>query len=522
MSNKTELSAFEKANEFLKSGNLYKLGDLETESRHPLTLQLSEWAEDDLDKAIGALVQVDIRALEKLKAQIPAILRLRTDIQSTLKAGGKIYLCGCGATGRLSLTLEVLWREMFPGDERVTAFMAGGDMALVHSLEGFEDYPEYGARHLMQLGFGEKDLLISCTEGGETPYVIGATEKAAEVSKVKPYYLYCNPDSILCERVERSRRVIQNPAISKINLSVGPMGLSGSTRMQASTVLQLAVGYALLTTYSSEQILKSLSIMQEQIELNALAFLKGFIERESETYEEKDYVLYAVRDFPITVFTDTTERAPTFSLTPFSHLQAPHLLKRPPSLCYITLPDAKDAKDAWQKLLKRQPRALNWTDIDPRTSDEYMNAFDFSDKVKAFRAEIVGPDAEHRLFEIRLGGDRQILWSFMDHERALTLAPGTDWQSIEVHTLLKMLINIHSTLLMGRIGRYKNNVMTWVFPTNGKLIDRASRYALGLLRDEGIEAAYDDVVRELFAQLEIIKPNESIVLKTVEGMKAKS
>ena len=46
------------------------------------------------------------------------------------------------------------------------SFMAGGDIALVHSLEGFEDYPEYGARHLRQLGFSENDLFIGVTEGG--------------------------------------------------------------------------------------------------------------------------------------------------------------------------------------------------------------------------------------------------------------------------------------------------------------------------------------------------------------------
>ena len=46
--------------------------------------------------------------------------------------------------------------------------MAGGDVALVHSLEGFEDFPDFGARHLVELGFGPNDLLIGSTEGGET------------------------------------------------------------------------------------------------------------------------------------------------------------------------------------------------------------------------------------------------------------------------------------------------------------------------------------------------------------------
>jgi len=58
------------------------------------------------------------------------------------------------------------------------------------------------------LGFTKNDLLIASTEGGETPWVIGATEEAARICVKKPWYLYCNPDDILIKTVERSRRVI--------------------------------------------------------------------------------------------------------------------------------------------------------------------------------------------------------------------------------------------------------------------------------------------------------------------------
>jgi N-acetylmuramic acid 6-phosphate etherase len=116
---------------------------------------------------------------------------------------------------------------------------------VIKADEEFEDLPDYGARQLMELGFGTNDLLISTTEGGETPFVIGATEKATEVSTRAPYFLYCNPDEILIECVERSRRVIDNERIRKLNLTVGPMAISGSTRMQSTTILMFAVGLAL-------------------------------------------------------------------------------------------------------------------------------------------------------------------------------------------------------------------------------------------------------------------------------------
>src|SRR5439155_26287498 len=56
----------------------------------------------------------------------------------------------------------------------------------------------------------------------------------------KVYYVYNNPDEVLCEHIERSREIIQEPRIEKINLTTGPMAITGSTRMQATTI-QLAV-----------------------------------------------------------------------------------------------------------------------------------------------------------------------------------------------------------------------------------------------------------------------------------------
>jgi len=50
--------------------------------------------------------------------------------------------------------------------------------------------------------------MIGSSEGGETPWVIGAMEYGRKVSNRKPYYLYCNPDDVLVKTVERSKRII--------------------------------------------------------------------------------------------------------------------------------------------------------------------------------------------------------------------------------------------------------------------------------------------------------------------------
>ena len=74
---------------------------------------------------------------------------------------------------------------------------------------------------------------------------------------------------------------------------------------------------------------------------------------------------------------------------------------------------------------------------------------------------------------------------------------------LEEQVLVKLALNLHSTLAMGRVGRYRANVMTWVRPSNRKLIDRAIRYTEALLRAEGGPVPpYAELAAACFAALE--------------------
>ena len=139
------MNPIESADNFLQTGEKFRLGHLVTEQTHPLTQNLSEWVEEDLARALLALKKVDDLALEKFTPYLPEVKLLHQTIKKVHKNGGRIFLCGCGATGRLSLTLESLWRQQHKSSEQVQAFMAGGDVALVNAIEGFEDIPQFGA-----------------------------------------------------------------------------------------------------------------------------------------------------------------------------------------------------------------------------------------------------------------------------------------------------------------------------------------------------------------------------------------
>src|SRR4051812_27332621 len=107
------------ADEFLQQKHLFQLGVLPTETPHPHTTQLSEWAQKEPDRALHVLREIDLSALRKIAGLKDELRPLFESVAATLEKGNRIYLVGCGATGRLSLSLEFLWRRKHPGSDQV-------------------------------------------------------------------------------------------------------------------------------------------------------------------------------------------------------------------------------------------------------------------------------------------------------------------------------------------------------------------------------------------------------------------
>lgn len=509
-------TAATKAEDFLKVAASFQLGALPTEQRHPLTYELAALSRHNLPEALRILKDIDLGVIRDVMAKAPELRRLEDAMRETLAAGHRIFFYGCGATGRLSISIEYIWRFLHRQDamaaDRVMGFMSGGDLALVHSIENFEDHPEFGARQLQDIGFGPQDLLVSCTEGGETPSVIGATEEAARLSTRKPFFLYCNPDHALHEQVERSRRVLDNSGIEKICLFVGPMALSGSTRLQASTALMLGAGLSLLRSLPGT--LPETAALLNFLQNTDISFLERFIEAESAIYTAGDFVNYETDDYGVTILTDTTERAPTFSLRSFENQRD---AVRQPALAYFSLPEKASPAEAWRGVLLRDPVTIEWDALKAIAGRDRLGGFDFSGAAGAQRQALIAPKQLHR-FRITRRGDLMVFeLGALRHEiNVAGLHP------LFEHLFLKIALNIHSTLIMGRLGRFESNVMTWVKPSNKKLIDRAIRYVEYLLQHDNIQSfSYADICRQLFIEAEQMTPQDSVVLRTVAALKSK-
>jgi len=431
-------SSRKRSAEFLKISGQFKLGTLVTESTHPATANLSDVAGQDIAAALSQLFDVDNDVVKKYREFVASgrAVEIKETVLRSLKNGGRIFFTGCGATGRLSIMLDSIWRDFWQcssrrksaltfsnsktngltsaatkSDEvdfenRTFSIMAGGDYALIKSVEGFEDFAAFGRQQLRDLGVRAGDVVFAITEGGETSFVIGTAWEGVDAG-AKVYFVYNNPDEILCQQVERSREVIQDARIEKINLTTGPMAITGSTRMQATTI-QLCVLFTILemvvrdlmagwvecprepmkivktggspvvwshqtltpdSTAVPAQFLAGLEEMHASLKSpELLAQLARLVALEESVYRTGHKNNYFADRFGIDVLTDTTERSPTYCTPPFRKFDDATATE---SWAFLFLPQ-KETPEAWRHILKRQPRCVEWneTGIHPLVGEE--------------------------------------------------------------------------------------------------------------------------------------------------------
>ncbi|MFH1716236.1 MAG: sugar phosphate isomerase [Planctomycetota bacterium] len=532
--------AIKKAEEFLSRDKAFRLGELLTEASHPKTANLSQTADADLPAAIRLLQSVDDdipSAMEKVLRQ-DSYRQLVEAFGEALSAGRRIYFTGCGATGRLSILLEAAWRrfwrkmknlssELDGMEDRVFSVMAGGDFALIKSVEGYEDFPEFGRRQLRDRGVRAGDVVVAITEGGETPFVIGTAWEGLDAGAAV-FFVYNNPTELLCRHVERSREVIEEPRITKLDLTTGAMAITGSTRMQATTAELFVIGSALetalvrllrdrLSPVQAEELhlrelqpgdyLRLLLGLMEQLSSpRAVDMLARATEFEEGIYRRKGLVTYMADEFLLDVLTDTTERSPTFMLPPFRK-SGDNL--SPCSWTFVKDP-FRTTEEAWRALLQRDPRGLNWgcevyeqlnapanlRAEPPELDNTEIHKFMVGNEPDASRTDapdsalivICAGDETARLADAalsRFGSQYRrtaaIVVGSADAARATDetfLFPcslGDSPLQLWHHLAVKLILNTLSTATMVRMGRVIGNAMVWVSPSNKKLIDRGSR-----------------------------------------------
>jgi N-acetylmuramic acid 6-phosphate etherase len=427
MSPPTE-TAQERAEQFLGIAPDFDLGSLLTESSHPRTADLSDVARRSAEAGLSALLDVDRDVVRKYCAwsQTGQPAWMARAALEALRRGGHIFFTGCGATGRLSVQLDATWRAFWqdrrargqaePSPDRwedcTRSAMAGGDYALIKSVEGFEDFVPFGRKQVADLGLGAGDIVFAITEGGETSFVIGTAWQGVEAG-ARVFFVYNNPDEVLRVHVRRSREILDDSRIEKVNLTSGPMAVTGSTRMQATSIELLAmltvleivlrellgadgrldagVGRAADVPAQMRSALESVhGALTGATVLQSLARL---VETEERIYRAGARTSYFARSVGIDVLTDTTERSPTFCTPSFRKWDDTEASE---SWAFLFTPEAT-TEAAWPALLRRAPQTIEWTEQDLRA---------LLDEDAAARQATVLREIGHReLMRFRIGLD---------------------------------------------------------------------------------------------------------------------
>ena len=548
-----------KARDFIENEKQFHLGFLPTEQSNPITATL----EEDFKRSTLSGVQ----CLQRGDRQIPITMRhvfasaqFRALVDSMVKTLTtppppsssanrlpRLIFSGCGATGRLSILLESIWRDFFhrraaelsPEEralaERCASIMTGGDFALIRSVEFFEDYAEGGKRQAAQLNVGEGDTFVAITEGGETSSVLGSLKYAAE-NGARCFLVFNNPAELLRNHLDRCREAIDNPKVTVIDLYCGSMSVAGSTRMQATSSEQLLVSAALEAalcrvlprfagetaedyTAEFERLLAGLESPGGRSGLvKAIEFEKG-------VYEKHGRITYIADKCMLDLFTDNTGRSPTFMLAPLRSNREKHLAQ---SWAFVKNPLFRTV-DCWSEMMRRHPRCLDFTADDARSLKMPQSFIDnpplikYSDLITYMIGNEPAPERingyERAAAVILTVGDKPAEYMAAakklaaDWPEAIEFHIGTEktdgiWLNMALkdspleiwkHLAVKLAFNCLSTGTMTACGRVAGNWMSWVSISNKKLIDRGIRLLIEL---GGID--YDEAAQRIFAAEEWI------------------
>lgn len=582
MANACEIteSAKAKARDFIDNEKQFQLGFLPTEQSNPITATM----EEDFRRSTLAGVQ----CLQRGDRQMPITMRhvfaspqfaklVDSMVETVTGPKGRIVFSGCGATGRLSILLESMWRDFFYRRanelteeelklaDRIASIMTGGDFALIRSVEFFEDYAEGGRRQAEALQVGEGDTFVAITEGGETSSVLGTLKYAAEHG-AKCFLVFNNPADLLRGYLDRCREAIDNPKVTVIDLYCGSMSVAGSTRMQATSSEQLLGSCAL-----EAALCRVLPRFAKEVELPVLKsgedaatprfdYTLGFerllagleseagrkmiadeIEFEKGVYEKGGRITYVADKCMLDLFTDNTERAPTFMIPPIRSSREKGYSQ---SWAFVKNP-LHSTEECWSEMMRRHPRCLEFTSEDARSLGMPQSFIDnpplikYSDLITYMIGNEPAPEriegykrAAAVILHVPEGDGGGAVATqgngAMRNDGALAVGPSRDmsfetaanrladnWPEkrdfvfsfpiqnspLEIwkHLAVKLAFNCLSTGTMAAMGRIAGNWMSWVSMSNKKLIDRCIRLLVELGR-----ISYEEAAQRIFAAEEWI------------------
>lgn len=203
------------------------ISNLNTENRNKKTMDIDEMSIFEFIKIMNEEDQLVSLAVNKELSIIEEVIKA---VVKSFDNGGRLIYIGAGTSGRLGILDAVECVPTFGIEpEQVQGLIAGGNKAIVRSVEGAEDSEVFGENDLKDIKLTADDIVIGIAASGRTPYVIGGLKYANELG-AQTASLSCNKNSLI-SKISRLA----------IEVEVGPEVLTGSTRLKSGTAQKMVL-----------------------------------------------------------------------------------------------------------------------------------------------------------------------------------------------------------------------------------------------------------------------------------------
>ncbi len=185
----------------------------------------------DNESILDSLSASQTQAAAAAKAAIP-VLSLAVDAaaERLRNEAGRLIMLGAGASGRLAVQDGAeLWPTYGWPAERLVLSIAGGEQALLSSIEGVEDDSANAEREVSANKIGKHDVILGIAASGSSAWTL-AWVKSARKQGALTIGMANNADTPLLQASDHP-----------ILLNSGEEILAGSTRMAAGTAQKIAL-----------------------------------------------------------------------------------------------------------------------------------------------------------------------------------------------------------------------------------------------------------------------------------------
>jgi len=179
----------------------------------------------------------DMKVAKAVKKCLKDVAKAVEYVENSFLNGGRLLYFGAGTSGRLGILDASECPPTFNSNpEMVQGFIAGGDYALRHAIEGAEDSLEGGRQAANEALVSKNDTVVVLSASGNPNYIMGVLQRS-KPEGAKTVVITCNPDA--------KAKTLTDCFIC---IEVGAEAVSGSTRLKAGTAQKMVLN--MLTTAS--------------------------------------------------------------------------------------------------------------------------------------------------------------------------------------------------------------------------------------------------------------------------------